>query len=164
MATLNQALATAAVALTIPAAAGLTAAAPAAASATHQVSLFARMHSCDFQPVEYAGFHSMPARIAAEITSDGHTAVAHVDMTIGTANAQYVVRLIPAPHSTLGCLAGDPSITTGSLSTDMGGSGSTTLQAPIGPGTTGMWIAVDLPVPHTQAPREFYSSDFIASV
>lgn len=125
--------------------------------------LLANMHTCDFQLVT-TQLGRTSARPFAEITSDGHIAVAHIDLTNGADDARYVVRVIPAPHATLGCLAGDPSITTGTLVTDAYGSGSVTLQAPIPAGTTGMWLAVDLPSAHSQVPAEFYSSNYIAPV
>jgi hypothetical protein len=138
-------------------------AAPASAAPGYRMILLATMHTCDFQPVDHAMGRS-GAEPLAEITTDRHNAAAHIDMTAGTPNVQYVVRLIPAPHAVLGCPAGDPSITTGTLSTDDSGTGSATLQTRIGPGTTGMWLAIDLPSPHSQTPEEFYSSNYIAAV
>jgi hypothetical protein len=138
-------------------------AAPAQAAGTHRQTLMSRTYTCDRQPINYMKFR-FPAVPTAEITSDGHTAVARIEMLDGARNAQYTVRVIPAPHATLGCLPGDPSIATGALSTDDFGNGSSTVQLSVAPGTTGVWIAVDLPQPHSQSPSEFYSSDFVASV
>ncbi|WP_234791591.1 hypothetical protein [Mycolicibacterium mucogenicum] len=140
-----------------------TVATSASASPAHRMLLLANMHTCDFQLVT-TQLGRASARPLAEITSDGHIAVAHIDVTNGADDAHYVVRVIPAPHAALGCLAGDPSITTGTLVTDAYGSGSVTLQAPIPAGTTGMWLAVDLPSAHSQVPAEFYSSNYIAPV
>lgn len=140
-------------------------AAPASAAQTQRVLLTATMHSCDYQPVEYAKFAGMPTPVMAEITFDGRTAVARVDMEVGgTANAQYIVRLIPAPHGSFGCHAGDPSIGTATLNTNSGGAGSAIVQTAVTPGTTGVWVSVELPQPNSQAPREFYSSTSIAAV
>lgn len=138
-------------------------AAPAEAAGTARQTLMSRTYTCDRQPINYMKFR-FPAVPTAEITSDGRTAVAHVEMLDGARNAQYTVRVIPAPHATLGCLPGDPSIATGALSTDGFGNGSSTVQLSVAPGTTGVWVAVDLPQPHSQSPAEFYSSDFVASV
>lgn len=138
-------------------------AASAAASPAHRMFLLANMHTCDFQLVT-TQLGRPGAKLFAEITSDGYTAVAHIDMTNGADNAQYVVRVIPAPHAVLGCMPGDHGITTGTLAADAFGSGSITLQAPIPTGTTGMWLAVDLPSPHSQIPQEFFSSNYIAPV
>jgi len=136
-------------------------AAPAHASSTQL--LLTEMRSCDFHHVDYA---QTPGKGLpyAHITSDGHTATAQVDLRHGTPNVQYVVRLIPAPHAKLGCLPGDPSIGTATLVTDGSGTGSATAQVPLGQGVTGMWVAVDLPAPHSQTPREFYTSTFTAPV
>jgi hypothetical protein len=138
-------------------------AAPAQAAGTARQTLMSRTYTCDRQPINYMKFR-FPAVPTAEITSDGRTATAHIEMLDGARDAQYTVRLIPAPHATLGCLPGDPSIATGTLSTDGFGNGNSTVQLSVAPGTTGVWVAVDLPAPHSQSPAEFYSSDFVAAV
>ncbi|SHV55644.1 putative secreted protein [Mycobacteroides abscessus subsp. abscessus] len=138
-------------------------AAPAEAAGTSRQTLMSRTYTCDRQPINYMKFR-FPAVPTAEITSDGRTATAHIEMLDGARNAQYTVRLIPAPHASLGCLPGDPSIATGALSTDGFGNGSSTVQLSVAPGTSGVWVAVDLPQAHSQSPAEFYSSDFVASV
>jgi len=140
-------------------------AAPAQAASAVSMPLLVDMHSCDFQKVNYAR-HFGPgwAQPVAQISSDGHTATARVEIKDGTPNAQYVARLIPAPHAALGCEAGAPGIGTAAVSTDATGTGSATVQAPIGAGTTGVWVALELPAPHSQTPAEFYSPTFIASV
>ncbi len=125
--------------------------------------LLPNMHTCDFQLVT-TQLGRPGAKLFAEITSARYAAVAHIDMTNGSDNAQYVVRVIPAPHTGLGCMPGDRGIATGTLATDAFGSGSITLQAPIPTGTTGMWLAVDLPSAHSQIPQEFFSSNYIAPV
>lgn len=139
------------------------AATQASASPAHRMFLLPNMHTCDFQLVT-TQLGRAGAKSFAEISSDGHSVVAHIDMTNGADSAQYVVRMIPAPRAQLGCLAGDRGITTGTLSTNEFGDGSVTLAAPVSPGTTGVWLAVDLPAAHSQVPREFYSSNYIASV
>ncbi|MGX9672532.1 hypothetical protein [Mycobacterium sp. HM-7] len=150
-------------AIALTAAAVVTAATPAAASPVHRMFLLPNMHTCDFQlvtsPLGRAG-----AKSFAEIRSDGRAVVAHIDMTNGADRTRYVVRMIPAPHARLGCLAGDRGITTGTLDTDEFGNGSLTLQAQISSRITGIWLAVDLPGTQSQVPREFYSSNYIASV
>lgn len=136
---------------------------PAMASPAHRMLLLANMHTCDFQLVTSPEGHP-GAKPLAEISSDGHVAVARVDMTSGARNVQYLVRMIPAPHPPLGCLPGDPSIVTGALQTDDSGTGTATIRMAVAPGVTGMWLAVDLPSVHSQTPQEFYSSNYIASV
>jgi hypothetical protein len=160
---ISNALIVTAVAAVAPATAALAGAAPASAATVHRMTLFTAMYTCDFQHLDYVSF-AHPGTSTAEITSDGNTAVAHINMTSGTNDAQYVVRLIPAPHGAMGCQAGDPSITTGALQTDSFGNGSATVQAPVRSGATGMWVAVDLPSAHSQTPSESYSSNFIAPV
>ncbi len=161
MSKLSGALAALAVCTALPAATAV--AAPAQAATAHRMTLMSRTYACDRQPINYMKFR-FPAALTAEVTSEGRTAVAHIEMLDGARDAQYSVRLIPAPHATLGCLPGDPSIGTAALSTDGWGNGSSTVQLSVAPGTTGVWVAVDLPSPHSQSPAEFYSSDFVASV
>ena len=118
--------------------AGCTVAAPAQAAGTSRQTLMSRTYTCDRQPINYMKFR-FPAVPTAEITSDGRTATAHIEMLDGARNAQYTVRVIPAPHASLGCLPGDPSIATGALSTDGFGNGSSTVQLSVAPGTSGVW-------------------------
>jgi len=113
----------------------------ASASPIHRMFLLANMHTCDFQLVT-TQLGRASAKPFAEINSDGHIVTAHIDLTNGADDARYVMRVIPAPHA----------------------SGGVTLRAPIPAGTTGMWLAVDLPSAHSQVPEEFYSSNYIATV
>ncbi|HEY9303476.1 MAG TPA: hypothetical protein VIO95_04205 [Mycobacterium sp.] len=55
-------------------------------------------------------------------------------------------------------------MTVGSLDSDGGGVATTTLQSSIQPGTTGAWVFVQRPSQFSQAPVEYYTSDFIAPV
>lgn len=132
-------------------------------AAGYRMTLLPTMRACNFQQVNHV-FGRSWARPRAEITTAGGVVIAHVDMTDGASDARYVVRLIPAPHPMLGCLAGDPSITTGALVTDDNGTGGATLQSRVTSGADGVWLAVDLPAPHSQTPEEFYSSNYVAAV
>ena len=116
----------------------------ASASPAHRMFLLANLHTCDFQLVT-TQLGRASAKPFAEITSDGRIAVAHIDLTNGADDAQYAVRVIPAPHAVLGCRSGDRGITTGTLVTDDFRSSSSTLQAPIPAGTSGTWLAVSRP-------------------
>ena len=136
---------------------------PAAAAPAHRMTLLPNMHTCDFQLVTSQYGHT-GAQLSAQIDSDGRTATAHIDMFNGADNALYVVRMIPAPHGPLGCQAGDPGIATATLATDEWGAGNITITAPVSAGVRGLWLAVDLPSAHSQMPREFFSSDFVAPV
>lgn len=142
---------------------GATAAFAEPAVPDYRMTLLPTMRACNFQQVDHAIGRSS-ARPRAEINTAQGTVIAHVDMTAGAPNARYVIRLIPSPHPVLGCLAGDPSVTTGMLSTDGEGTGSATLQSHVAAGVTGVWLAVDLPAQHSQTPEEFYSSNYVAAV
>ncbi|WP_375484718.1 hypothetical protein [uncultured Mycobacterium sp.] len=77
----------------------------------------------------------------------------------------YDVGLIEVPRpSSSTCGPGDPGTAFGGLDTDAGGRGATTLQAGIRPGATGVWVVVQRPNPNSQAPAEFYTSDFVAPI
>jgi hypothetical protein len=152
---------TAAAATIAVAACGATAAFAEPAAPDYRMALLPTMRACNFQQVEHVSGRTW-ARPRAEITTAGGVVVARVDITDGASNARYVVRLIPAPHPTLGCLAGDPSITTGAMVTDDNGTGSAMLQSQVASGVTGVWLAVDLPALHSQTPEEFYSSNYVA--
>ena len=79
-------------------------AAPAEAAGTARQTLMSRTYTCDRQPINYMKFR-FPAVPTAEITSDGRTATAHIEMLDGARNAQYTVRVIPAPHASFASAA-----------------------------------------------------------
>jgi hypothetical protein len=55
-------------------------------------------------------------------------------------------------------------VAVGSLDSDGAGIANTTLQSSIQSGTTGAWLFVQRPSEFSQAPVEYYTSDFIAPV
>jgi hypothetical protein len=50
------------------------------------------------------------------------------------------------------------------LDTDAGGAGTATVQDSVRPGTTGVWVIVERPNPHSQNPGEYYTSEFVAAI
>ncbi len=81
------------------------------------------------------------------------------------AGVHYDVGLIQAPHpSSVPCGPGDPGATYAGLDTDPAGQGTVTITAPLQRGTTGVWVMVTSPNPHNQAPAEYYTSEYVASV
>ena len=69
----------------------------------------------------------------------------------------------PRPASTT-CGPGDPGTSFTGLDTDVAGSGTTTGQDTIRPGTTGVWVIIERPNGHSHNPAEFYTSEFLAPV
>jgi hypothetical protein len=50
------------------------------------------------------------------------------------------------------------------MDTDGAGNATVTIQDGIRSGTTGVWVIVERPDPHSQNPAEFYTSEFLAPV
>ena len=44
------------------------------------------------------------------------------------------------------------------------GNGTATVQEPIRPGTTGVWVIIERPNGNSQNPAEFYTSEFLVPV
>jgi hypothetical protein len=59
---------------------------------------------------------------------------------------------------------GGPGVAVGGLDSDAAGLATTTVQDSIRPGTTGVWVFIQRPGQYSQAPAEFYTSDFVAPV
>jgi hypothetical protein len=90
--------------------------------------------------------------------------IAQVELAAAEPQAHYNVRLIQSPRPGAGCAAGDAGVTAGGLDTDGSGAGTVTLQDTISTNTTGVWVFVDRPSPHSQRPIDFYTSDIIAPI
>ena len=50
------------------------------------------------------------------------------------------------------------------MNTDAAGNGTATVQEPIRPGTTGVWVIIERPNGNSQNPAEFYTSEFLVPV
>ncbi|SPM40364.1 hypothetical protein MNAB215_2565, partial [Mycobacterium numidiamassiliense] len=87
-----------------------------------------------------------------------------VELIAAEPQAHYNVRLIQSPRPGAGCAAGDAGVTAGGLDTDGSGAGTVTLHDTISANTTGVWVFVDRPSPHSQRPIDFYTSDIIAPI
>jgi hypothetical protein len=125
--------------------------------------LLSKFRACDFtleKWVDAVGY----ARGIAHVSTSGSTITATVDMATAEPNTHYDVRVIQTPRASIGCAPGAPGVITGSLQTDAGGTGSTSLQGPIESNATGAWVMVQRPSAFSQTPAEFYSSTFVASI
>jgi hypothetical protein len=125
--------------------------------------LSSKFRACDFtleRWVNAVGY----ARGIAHLSTSGSTVTTTVDMATAEPNTHYDVRVIQTPRASIGCAPGAPGVITGSIQTDAGGTGSTSLQGPVESNATGAWVMVTRPSAFSQTPAEFYSSTFIASI
>jgi hypothetical protein len=128
------------------------------------VGLTAKFRACDF---------TWAVNVATNGTGSGQTIiskaapskiVAQVQLIGAAPQAHYNVRLIQAPRPGAGCAAGDAGVSAGGIDTDGVGAGTLTLQDTISATTTGVWVFVDRPSPHSQTPIDFYTSELISPI
>ncbi len=90
--------------------------------------------------------------------------VAQVQLIAAEPGAHYNVRLIQSPRTSAGCGAADVGVTAGGIDTDGSGAGTATLEGPISANSTGVWVFVDRPSPHSQTPIDFYTSEIVTPI
>ena len=139
-----------------------------AASATNSgtvVPLRSVLRACDFSPI-IGGAPQNNATASSVVRASGGTVAAEVHLADASSpGTHYEVRLIQAPRaSNSPCDAGGPGVAVGGLDSDGGGQATTTVQGSIAQGTTGAWVFISRPAQYSQAPAEYYTSDFIAPV
>jgi hypothetical protein len=132
------------------------------------VVLDSKLRRCDFSLISEAAQVQFPAlgTGSALIRTTGSTATAEVHVVIpNRPGTHYDVGLIQEPRpSSATCGPGDPGTAFTGMDTDGAGSATVTIQDGIRPGTTGVWVIVERPDPHSQNPAEFYTSEFLAPV
>lgn len=142
-------------------------AAPDATGPT-RVGLRAALKNCDFSIVNNAPVVPFVAMGYGQalISRGGSGAVAEVHLTnTFEPGMHFDVGLIQAPRpSSATCGPGDPGTTYAGLDLDGGGQGTVTINAPLQGGTTGVWVFIRRPNPHSQDPAEFYTSEFVVPV
>ncbi|BAX94466.1 hypothetical protein [Mycobacterium shigaense] len=151
--------------LVMAALSGGTGAAAADASSTgSRVPLTPKYRACDF---------TWATNVPTNGTGTGSTVISKAEPNKVTAQVQvlaaeprthYDVRLIQSPRPSVGCAAGDAGVTAAGIDTDGSGAGSVTLEGTISANTTGVWVFVDRPSPHSQRPIDFYTSEIIAPI
>jgi hypothetical protein len=128
------------------------------------VPLTPKFRACDF---------TWATNVATNGVGTGHTViskaapnkvVAQVQLAAAEPQAHYNVRLIQSPGISAGCAAGDPGVSVGGIDTDGTGAGAVTLQDTVSANTTGVWVYVDRPSPHSQRPIDFYTSEIITPI
>jgi hypothetical protein len=90
--------------------------------------------------------------------------VAQVQLIAAEPGAHYNVRLIQSPRTSAGCGAGDAGVAAGGIDTDGSGAGTVTVEGPIAANSTGAWVFVDRPSPHSQTPIDFYTSEVVTPI
>ncbi|WP_231973825.1 MULTISPECIES: hypothetical protein [unclassified Mycobacterium] len=140
--------------------------ATAAPSTATAVPLKSVLRHCDFSQA------SVSPRITREGFASGMTAI----RTTGSAvyaeihllntdqpGGHYQATLIELPRPTsAGCGEGDPGTVSSEIDLDARGEATMLRQCLVEPGTTGIWVSVQRPNPHSQSPLEYYSSEFVA--
>lgn len=103
---------------------------------------------------------------SVRIHRTGSAAVAEVYLADSPMpGTRFAVGLIQAPRpSSASCGPGAPGTAFTSLDTDAAGIGTTTVQDTIRPGTTGVWVIIERPSPHSQDPAEYYTTEFVVPV
>lgn len=140
----------------------------AAADGGTTVVLDNNLRRCDFSLVSEAPMAPHPALATGSVLihKAGSKAVAEVHLVDGPEpGTHFDVGLIQEPRpASATCGPGDPGTAFTGLETDVSGSGTTTIQDSIRPGTTGVWVIVERPNVNSQNPAEFYTSEFVAPV
>ncbi|GAB7066865.1 hypothetical protein H7J06_00195 [Mycobacterium hodleri] len=155
-------VATAALMTSAVAIAPLAGAAPGSASSAMPMS--GQWRACDFSKLPWVDAVG-DARPVAHVRTDGSgMLVATVDIATALPNTRYDVRVIQTPRPSAYCGAGAPGVVTGTLQTDAIGGGTTTFGGPVADSATGAWVILERPSPYAQAPAEFYTTEFLASV
>lgn len=128
------------------------------------VPLTPKFRACDF---------TWATNVATNGTGSGRTVigkagsnnvVAQVQLIAAQPQAHYNVRLIQSPRPSAGCGAGDAGVTAGGIDTDGTGAGTLTLQGAISANSTGVWVFVDRPSPHSQSPIDFFTSEIVTPI
>ena len=148
-----------------PAVAATASAAPAGTNGGTVVPLRSILRACDFSPIR-SGAAQTNATASSVIRATGGTVAAQVHLADAAApGTHYEVRLIQWPRaSNSPCDSAGPGVAVGGLDSDGAGQATTTLQDSIRPGTTGVWVFIQRPGQFSQAPAEYYTSDFTAPV
>jgi hypothetical protein len=128
------------------------------------VPLTPKFRACDFTWATNVATNGTGSGRSVISKSGSNKVVAQVQLVAAQPQAHYNVRLIQSPSPTAGCGAGDAGVTAGGFDTDGSGAGSLTLQSTMSANTTGVWVFVDRPSPHSQTPTDFFTSEIISPI
>jgi hypothetical protein len=117
------------------------------------------LRRCDFSETDYNGPTGF-ARPTGVMRSTGSTVIADIQIATAKPFTHYDVRLIQTPRpASATCIGGDPGVAIGALNTDGAGAAATTVQGPVAPGATKVWVFISRPDAFSQNPAEFYTTD-----
>jgi hypothetical protein len=143
------------------------AASPSGGGAT-TVALRGATKNCDFTPVSTSPVVPVVSlgTGSAVIRTTGSSVVADVTLVLSNEPGMHFdVGLIQVPRpATAPCGPGDPGTAYSGLDINDAGVGTVTLQGTINQGTTGVWVRISRPNPHSQDAAETYTSEFVAPV
>ncbi|OBG70056.1 hypothetical protein [Mycobacterium sp. E3305] len=126
------------------------------------------LRRCDFSRVGVAPKVPSPmlGTGSAVIRTSGLRALAEVHLyDEPEPGTHFDVGLIQMPRpSSSTCGPGDPGTAFAGMDIDAAGTGTTTVQDTIRPGTTGVWVIIERTNANSQNPAEFYTSEFVAPV
>jgi hypothetical protein len=132
---------------------------------TTTVALEVTLRNCDFSAVRNPPAQPEPAlgTGSVRIHTTGSAAVADVYLADAPMpGAQFTVGIIEEPRpSSAGCGPGAAGTVYTNMVTDATGAGTVTLRDNLRAGTTGVWVIVERPNPHSQDPAEYYTSEFV---
>jgi hypothetical protein len=134
------------------------------ATAGTLVPLTPKFRACDFTWAVNVPTFGKGSGQAVISKAASNNVVAQVGLIAAEPQTHYNVRLIQSPRTSPGCGAGDTGVIAGGIDTDGSGAGTVTLQNPLAANTTGVWIFVDRPSPHSQTPIDFYTSEIITPI
>lgn len=149
-----------------PIGAGGAAAAPDDGGGT-RVPLTPVLRACDFSFQGTNFWGTMPGgQGEVLIRTSGNTVIAEVQFVNSKdRGAHYDVGLIQAPRpANSPCGPGAPDTAYTGMDVDPAGRAAVTLQDTLRPGTTGVWVKIQRPSPHSQFPAEFYTTSYLAKV
>lgn len=142
--------------------------ATAGAEAGTTVVLDSKMRRCDFSLISTVPMvpQSSLGTGSVIVHSAGGKAIAEVHLSDAPApGTHFDVGLIQEPRPGAGgCGPGDPGTAFSGMDTDAAGGATVTVSDTLRPGTTGVWVVIQRPNPHSQNPAEFYTSEFVAPV
>lgn len=128
------------------------------------VPLTPKFRACDFTWAVNVPTMGKGSGQAVISKGSSNKVVAQVQLIAAEPGAHYNVRMIQSPRTSAGCGSGDVGVSAGGLDTDGSGTGTTTLEAPLAANSTGIWVFVDRPSPHSQTPIDFYTSEMVTPI
>ncbi len=166
-------LGTFAVVVTLVTSAGMalavdTAAASPSGSGATTVALRGAPKNCDFSPVGTSPVVPVVSQGigSALIHTAGSSVVADIQLVLtNEPGMHFDVGLIQVPRpASATCGPGAPGTAYTGLDINDAGVGTVTIQDTIKQGTTGVWVRIARPNPHSQDAAECYTSEFVAPV